>query len=703
MTNSIRTICTLLAGVVATVFSASCYAADRPSDEQLSAIGLELHWSNQATLNVRRDKVKHLTNDEENVYVQSSAGLLTVLHAENGSRRWEAQVGPIDEPSLPAVSNENTVLIVAGPVAYGFNKFDGTPLFEFRLPLYPTAPPAIDKQTFYIPLTGGALYAYSLSVLEYHYRYGELPDTVAKPHIWRFICAERIIHQPVLGELALAFVTKSGSLHSVNIAGLELGRSRFQLLLKESASAPPAIARNETSSSVLLTTEDQQVFSVDLMTGRTEWIYPMGRQMQRQPLMVGESVFVVTDPGTVTKLSRDTSSVSWGRPAERPRHVEPSFIGAALVQSQLDPTIQDGFRLLSPDAVEVQGVVPGGAAANAGIMVGDRIVSADGVPISTVDGALGVLSEMPLRIERPISVVRVSMGAGFEPVQLPAAVKITNDLATSTGVRIVEVLRDSPAAEAGFEVGDVIVSIEDNPIELPEDVSLMLTAAAPGEVRMKTIRGDSRAEVTVTLAYKTDAEGLTTAGSAITMERLQMRMAVDEWDVEGIRSMAAVGLYGIYGIDLTNRLVAFDTETAKIKGRVPVTGYSVRHANEVTDFIYLSSPSGEILCLREIGPTVTVPSLTAATRSAVVSEIAVNKGDGVQATGTYLCKLELPDGETVDISISTNGVVESVIAKEGQTVVVGDPLIRIAEDRFATFHRKPESRPVDIETAPPTP
>lgn len=701
MTNFPRT---LLHGILAAVAATQiAVAADRPSDAELSAIGLELHWTNQATLNVRRDRVSHLTNDEENVYVQSSAGLLTVLHAENGGRRWEAQVGETDEPALPAVSNDDTVVVVAGPVAYGFNKFDGTPLFEYRLPKYPTAAPAIDEQTFYIPVTGGALYAYSLSVLEYQYRYNQLPDTAATAHSWRFICAENIIHQPVLGEMAIAFATESGSLHSVNTTGLELGRSRFQLLLQESASTAPAIAPNETSSSIVMLTNDHQVFSVDLMTGRTEWIYPMGRRMSLPPVVVGNNIFVVTEPGTVTKISRDTSGESWGRPVEQPNYVEPSFIGASLVASELDPTIQDAFRLQSPQVVEVQFVVPGGAAAAAGLKAGDRIVSADGFPVDSVEEATRILSEFPLRIERPISIIRVSIGVELEPVEFPEPIKIDDNVTTKTGLRVVSVVRESAADEAGFQADDVIVAVENIPVAQPEDVSIMLTAAAPGQAHIKAFRGDKRAEVTVNLAYKTDALGQPTAGSAITMEQRQMVIPTDEWDVDGIRSVAAVGLYGVYGIDVTNRLVAFDTESAIIRGRVPVTGYTVRHTNSVTDFIYLSSPSGEILCLREIGPVVKVPSLGPAARTAVVSKITVKRGDGVKPAGTALCELEKPDGETVEISVATKGVVETIMVDEGDVVEFNQPLFRIAEDRFATFHRKPESRPLDIETTAPMP
>ena len=82
-----------------------------------------------------------------------------------------------------------------------------------------------------------------------------------------------------------------------------------------------------------------------------------------------------------------------------------------------------------------------------------------------------------------------------------------------------------------------------------------------------------------------------------------------------------------------------------------------------------------------------------------MKQINVQRGDGVEATGTLLCQLEAPDGETTDISVSVKGVVDAVFVKEGDTVQVGEYLFRIAEDRFATYHQNPDKRPVDVDPA----
>jgi pyruvate/2-oxoglutarate dehydrogenase complex dihydrolipoamide acyltransferase (E2) component len=73
----------------------------------------------------------------------------------------------------------------------------------------------------------------------------------------------------------------------------------------------------------------------------------------------------------------------------------------------------------------------------------------------------------------------------------------------------------------------------------------------------------------------------------------------------------------------------------------------------------------------------------------------------VDPAGTVLAQLELPDGTVQEISTNVKGVVESILVRENDPVQVGDSLFRIAEDKFATYHRRPEKRPIDIAPADP--
>ncbi|MDG1896391.1 MAG: PQQ-binding-like beta-propeller repeat protein [Fuerstiella sp.] len=565
----------------------NCPGQDLLSNEALQSLGLEVRWNSQAVLNVRRDNVSYVTNDEEILYVQSSAGVLTAINAENGRRLWTAQIGRTDEATLAVVSNRDMVLVLAGPAIYGYNKFTGTQRLEFRLPEQPAAGPALTENAVFIPLHGGAVYAYSISVLEYMFRYGTLPEDVAIPHMWRFICNEEILHPPVVGEQALAFASEKGNVFTINSGGIEKGRARYQLLLDKPASAPLAIADNATSSSVLMLNDDNLAFSIDLITGKTEWTYPLGRPMTLAPVIVGDNVYVVTEDGTLTNISRDEFG---GRPVEMPKYRAPMYIGAGMQQIEIDAKIQEDLNLVAAQGLLVTERTPDSPAAAAGMQIGDIIVRIDEITVTTVEEARSGIVELPLRVERPVEVIR-----------------------------------------------------------------------------------------------------------GRTLKNLKLMIAVTEWDVKGIRSLTSVGRFAIYGIDQANRLVAFNKHDSEIIGRLSVNDYQVHHHNSLTDLTYLISKSGDVLCLREIGPTVRMPELTSTSRIAKVVSVNVRIGDPVEAAGTVLCELELSDGSTQPITAETKGVVREIHVRAGQSVVVGAPLVRIDDDSFPIYHQRPEQRPVDVE------
>ena len=565
----------------------NCPAQDLLSTDALQSLGLEVRWNSQAVLNVRRDIVTYVTNDEEILYVQSSAGILTAINAENGRRLWTAQVGRTDEATLSVVSNSDLVLVLAGPSVYGYNKFTGTQLLQFRLPEQPAAGPALTEKAVFIPLHGGAVYAYSISVLEYLFRYGTLPEDVAIPHMWRFICGEEIVHSPVVGEQAIAFVSEKGNVFTVNSGGIEKGRARYQLLLNTPASAPLAIADNATSSSVLMLSDDNLAFSIDLITGKTEWTYPLGRPMTNGPIIVGDSVYVVTEDGTLTNISRDEFD---GRPVEIPQYRAPMHIGAGMQEVEIDAQLQADLNLAGSQGILVTEVTQDSPAAAAGLQTGDIIVRIDEITVPTVEEAQSGIVELPFRVERPVEVVRGK-----------------------------------------------------------------------------------------------------------TLEKLELKIGATEWDVKGIRSLTSVGRFGIYGIDQANRLVGFNKHDSRIIGRLPVSDYQVHHHNSLTDQIYLVSKSGDVLCLREIGPMVRMPQLTSVSRMAKIIRVNVRIGDPVDAAGTVLCEVELPDGSTQPITIDTPGVIREIFVRAGQAVTVDAPLARIDDDNFPIYHQRPEQRPVDVE------
>jgi len=307
----------LLLSCVAAIGFPAIPAADVPSDAQLRRLGLEAHWQGQAVLDVSRDEVRSVTADEDVIVVQSTAGVVSVFNAEDGRRRWAAQVGRNDEPGLPAVTYDRLVLIVAGPVLYGLDKFTGDEVIQHRLQHPASTSPgvgSIEREDLrydfvYVPLTEGSVYAYDLKTLQHLERYGSLPPQVSRSFEWRFICREAISFPPVTAEETVVFVTDVGNLHILNA----LGQSQYQFLLEEPGTTPLSVVRDPETSSVLMATGNNLLYnftvdrpSVAKATAQTDWTYPINRPMTGRPLIVGNNVFVASQDGGLHNLARDT-------------------------------------------------------------------------------------------------------------------------------------------------------------------------------------------------------------------------------------------------------------------------------------------------------------------------------------------------------------------------------------------------------------
>lgn len=93
------------------------------------------------------------------------------------------------------------------------------------------------------------------------------------------------------------------------------------------------------------------------------------------------------------------------------------------------------------------------------------------------------------------------LGVGVQPAKLPAAVAAS--LERETGVLFNSIEADSPAAAAGLLVGDILVALDGEAVERPEDLTLLLQGSQVGQtISAQLVRGGSLTEISVTVGER---------------------------------------------------------------------------------------------------------------------------------------------------------------------------------------------------------
>lgn len=174
----------------------------------------------------------------------------------------------------------------------------------------------------------------------------------------------------------------------------------------------------------------------------------------------------------------------------------------AGIVSALDRQIQ------APNGYTISGAIQTDAAINSGNS-GGPLLDEQGLVVgvtaqieSQTGGNVGIGYAIPIDLVRGVveqlqasgSVAHAYLGVTVEPAP-----------GSSDGATIVEVRPATPAAEAGLEPGDRVVSADGQPIDSPEQLTGLIGSRAPGDqLELELVRDGETRTVTVTLGERPD-------------------------------------------------------------------------------------------------------------------------------------------------------------------------------------------------------
>ncbi len=311
MTTSVRV--RLTVATVAMLASHTAFAQSRstdkqlPTQQQLSRFGLERAWWGQAQLNPARDKVRHVSIDEDTVFVLSTSGIATAFDSETGEKRWAVLLGRFDPPSYHVVSNENLAMVVVGTTLYAIEKKSGNISWTLTLPGQPSTAPGVDEDFVYVGNLDGSVYAFSLRKVRQLFQEQRLPKWSAEAIVWRAQAAKEITSPPLPSGRSVSFCSRDGSLYSVGTTDKTL---IYQLETNGAIVAPLA----SSGKMQFMASEDNTFFAINSQNGRIVWEFTTGLPIRRAPFVVGGDLYLTPDRGGMYCLNAVDGTQRWWQP-----------------------------------------------------------------------------------------------------------------------------------------------------------------------------------------------------------------------------------------------------------------------------------------------------------------------------------------------------------------------------------------------------
>jgi len=199
-------------------------------------------------------------------------------------------------------------------------------------------------------------------------------------------------------------------------------------------------------------------------------------------------------------------------PTEPRRATQPDAAGQRTdlrTDLQANTSRPFGIQFEGQDDLVVGEVAPGSTAAQAGLRARDRIVSVDGRPITGQRRFLAFLSGMtgrrvPLIIERDGQQYTVQFAPGNTDSQggwLGVYLEDGDD--GQQGAKITHVYPAAPAARAGLRSGDVILQVNNKPIQgTPDLIATMDELKPQSKVNLHIMRGERELDAVAVLASR---------------------------------------------------------------------------------------------------------------------------------------------------------------------------------------------------------
>lgn len=318
------------------------------SQEDAQLHGLKRAWYAQVQMDAARARIQEMVLHEGTLFVLTNRAMLQAIDAKTGQTLWAIQVGSPNHPSLTPGVNRDLVAVVNGSDLYVFNRFNGKLLWKTQLDGVPGAGAALSDLRAYVPTVQGMIYSFALEPAKDPLE--ELGGARRKPapkveetaeqranrmeafrlsqeSIPPLVCQSlgRAMVQPVVtrqdaaGEY-VAWPTDQGFLF---VAALDRREGRFTIkfrvgtdtgIVAQPGYLPPD-PKSGDAGVIFAATKDGYVHAISEKTHEAIWRFSSGEPLVEPAVVVGDTLFVATQPGGMYCVDAKAGAQKWFAPS----------------------------------------------------------------------------------------------------------------------------------------------------------------------------------------------------------------------------------------------------------------------------------------------------------------------------------------------------------------------------------------------------
>ena len=308
--------------------------------------GLTRPWFTQIQLDRSRARLRHVVLHEEALYLVTDRATVHAINAETGATLWVRQVGRPNHPSMVPGLNKDLLAIINGSRLYVCNRYNGDLLFETQVDGAPGAGPALSDMRAYVPMVNGLVLSYrldpqtdpllELGAVDQNQTAEELAEAeqrrrenirLHQAYIPPLACQSlgRTLIQPLVtrqnaGEEFVAWPTDRGHL---NIGYIDRRSEtsfsvKYRLETNEGIASRPTYRPSQVpgeSGLIYAASRDGFVHAVNESNGQSMWRFSTGEPILQPAVVIGDRVYVATQPGGMYCLDATTGKDLWFAPS----------------------------------------------------------------------------------------------------------------------------------------------------------------------------------------------------------------------------------------------------------------------------------------------------------------------------------------------------------------------------------------------------